>query len=153
MSKIVYGVFDTPAQADQALERIGRGPKSGDATAVSYDHEPSGEELSLAATRTVRWTLAAMAVVGFLGATAMSILAPLKMGVEFGLADFFFVWGGGTVFGMVAGAVSGMAEPLQELERPMALARAGKALVLVDDGDDATVDKLREQGAVVAYAA
>lgn len=153
MSKIVYGVFDSTTKAERALARLGRGPTVGDVSAMAYDHEPSGEELSLAATRTLRWTVAAMVLVGFLGAVAMSFIAPLIMGYDFALADFFSIWGAGFTFGMVAGAVSGMAEPVKALDKPMALARAGKSVVLMSDSGEAEVEVLREEGAELAQVA
>jgi hypothetical protein len=155
MSQMIYGVFDTRAQADSAILAV-QSETRDDIHALVHEGRLRDEDVQVAATDALRGAILGAILVGGLAALIGALLVPSGT-LSFGWSEFFFMAIAGTTLGVTAGAVAGASEPRQEL---MALAKRlqeGKVLVTMNAHADVPtstiVELFAENGAIQVEAA
>lgn len=156
MSQMIYGVFDTRAQADLAIEAVEMSTGHEGVNALVHEGHLRDEDVQMGGTDALRGAILGAVVVGAIAALIGGVLLIPGADLSIGWTEWVFMAAAGTTMGITAGAVAGASEPRKEV---VALARRlaeGKVLVTMeaDEIPIATVVELfTNNGAVEVQAA
>lgn len=156
MSQMIYGVFNTRAQADSAIQAIASETGNEGVNALVHEGHLRGEDVQWGGTDALRGALLGAGVVGIVGALIGGFLLIPGANLSIGWSEFFFMGVAGTIMGVTAGAVAGASEPRAEL---LALAKRlheGKVLVTMEANEipiATVVELFAKNGAVEVKAA
>jgi hypothetical protein len=155
MSKVVYGVFARSGAAEELAERLNQ---TSPAFAIAHAEGVREEEVQIPATLALRNGIVMSVVVGVSAALiAWLFVWPTQIGIYFPVSTMFLLALGGSLFGLVAGAVAGASECKPELAETAERATARGLTVVtaeVPNGDvDATVEAFERAGGVNVRAA
>lgn len=156
MSQMIYGVFNTRAQADSAIEAIASETGNGGVNALVHEGHLRDEDVQMGGTDALRGAILGAAVVGVVAALIGGVLLVPGANLSIGWSEFFFMAVAGTIMGVTAGAVAGASEPRAELVALAKRLHEGKILVTMeaDEIPLATVVELfARNGAVEVKAA
>jgi hypothetical protein len=155
MSGMIYGVFNTRGQAEQAIEAIEDHVGHDGLNALVHEGHMRDEDVQMGGTDALKGAITGALVVGCTAALIGGLLLiPANMSI--GWTEFVFMAVGGTIMGVTAGAVAGASEPRKELIAMARRLEEGKVLVTMatDEIPTATIVELfNKHGAVEAKAA
>ena len=154
MSKVVYGVFAKSRTAEELAERLNQ---TGPAFAIAHPEGVREEEVQMPATLALRTAIVMAVVVGVSAALISWLFVWPAQGYQFGVGEFVLLAIGGSVFGVVAGAVAGAAECKPELAAVAERATERGLTVVTAEVPNAdvasTVAKFEQAGGVDVHAA
>lgn len=156
MSHMIYGVFDTRAQADSAIDAVETETGCNGLNALVHEGHLRDEDVQMGGTDALRGAVLGAVVVGCVAALIGGVLLVPGANLSIGWTEFLFMAVAGTIMGVTAGAVAGASEPRKEL---LALARRleeGKVLVTMEADEIPTatiVELFSKNGAVEVKAA
>ena len=156
MSGMIYGVFDTRAQAERAIEAVEEQVGHDGLNALVHEGQMRDEDVQMGGTDAVKGAVKGALVVGCVAALIGGVLLIPGTNMSVGWTEFLFMAIGGTIMGVTAGAVAGASEPRKELVAMARRLEEGKVLVTManDEIPTATIVELFEKaGAVEARAA
>lgn len=156
MSQMIYGVFETRAQADSAIEAIESQTGNEGINALVHEGHLRDEDVQMGGTDALRGAIAGALVVGCVAALIGGLLLVPNAGLSIGWSEFVFMAVGGTIMGVTAGAVAGASEPRKEVAALARRLEEGKVLVTMeaDEIPPATVvDLFAKAGAIEVQAA
>jgi hypothetical protein len=155
MTGIIFGVFETRAAADSAIEAIEH-ELGGEIAAVVHEEYLRDDDVQMSGTRALRGAVMGALVVGVLGALIGGLLLIPGANLSIGWTEFAFLGMAGSVMGVTAGAVAGASESREEIRTMASRLEQGKVLVTLDRHDvpSATILELfTANGAVEVKAA
>jgi hypothetical protein len=153
---MIYGVFDTRAQAEAAIEAIEDQVGHDSLNVLIHEGRMRDEDLQMGGTDALKGAVKGALVVGCVAALLGGLLLSPGANMSVGWTEFVFLAGGGTIMGVTAGAVAGASEPRKELVAMARRLEEGKVLVTIATDElpsDAVVEILEVNGAVEAQAA
>ena len=156
MSGMIYGVFNTRTEAEQAIEAIEEQVGHDGLNALVHEGHMRDEDVQMGGTDALKGAIKGALVVGCVAAVIGGILLIPGSNLSVGWSEFFFMATGGTIMGVTAGAVAGASEPRKELIAMARRLEEGKVLVTMatDEIPTATIVELfKNHGAVEAQAA
>ncbi|HVH99696.1 MAG TPA: hypothetical protein VM869_13335 [Enhygromyxa sp.] len=156
MSGMIYGVFDTRAQAERAIEAVEEQVGHDGLNALVHEGQMRDEDVQMGGTDALKGAVKGALVVGCVAALIGGVLLIPGTNMSVGWTEFLFMAIGGTIMGVTAGAVAGASEPRKELVAMARRLEEGKVLVTManDEIPTATIVELFEKaGAVEARAA
>jgi len=156
MSGMIYGVFDTRAQAEEAIEAVEEQVGHDGLNALVHEGQMRDEDVQMGGTDALKGAVKGALVVGCVAALIGGVLLIPGTNMSVGWTEFLFMAIGGTIMGVTAGAVAGASEPRKELVAMARRLEEGKVLVTManDEIPTATIVELFEKaGAVEARAA
>ncbi len=156
MSGMIYGVFSTRNQAEQAIEAVEGEVGHDGLNALVHEGHMRDEDVQMGATDALKGAITGALLVGCVAALLGGILLIPGANLSIGWTEFLFMAIGGTIMGVTAGAVAGASEPRKELIAMARRLEEGKVLVTManDEIPAATIVELFNQhGAVEAKAA
>src|SRR5262245_27520942 len=98
MSQLIYGVFDTRAQADSAILAVQSQAHNDDIHALVHEGHLREDYMPMAETDALRGAMLGAVLVGTFAALIGSLLAPSGT-LSFGWSEMFFLAVAGTIFG------------------------------------------------------
>jgi hypothetical protein len=156
MSQMIYGVFNTRAQADSAIEAIAFETGHEGVNALVHEGHLRNEDVQWGGTDALRGAVLGAVAVGCIAALIGGLLLIPGTNLSIGWSEYFFMAVGGTIMGVTAGAVAGASEPRAELVALAKRLHEGKVLVTMEAAEIpiATVIELfTKNGAVEVKAA
>ena len=156
MSQMIYGVFDTRAQAEAAIHAIETQTENEGINALVHEQYLRDEDVQMGGTDALRGAILGAVVVGVLASLIGGLFLAPGANLSVGWTEFLFIAGAGTIMGITAGAVAGASEPRKELLALAQRLKEGKVLVTMDADEipaDAVVSLLTENGALEVKAA
>lgn len=156
MSGMIYGVFDTRAQAEAAIEVIEDHVGHDSLNVLIHEGRMRDEDLQMGGTDALKGAVKGALVVGCVAALLGGLFLIPGANMSVGWTEFVFLAGGGTIMGVTAGAVAGASEPRKELVAMARRLEEGKVLVTIATDElpsAAVVELLEVHGAVEAQAA
>jgi hypothetical protein len=132
MSQMIYGVFDTRAQADSAIEAIASETGHEGVNALVHEGHMRNEDVQWGGTDALRGAILGAVVVGCIGALVGGFLLIPGANLSVGWSEFVFMGVAGTIMGVTAGAVAGASEPRSELVALAQRLQEGKVLVTME---------------------
>ncbi|MFO7563865.1 MAG: hypothetical protein R6X02_14560 [Enhygromyxa sp.] len=156
MSGMIYGVFNTRAQAEQAIEAVEDEVGRDGLNALVHEGHMRDEDVQMGGTDALKGAIMGALVVGFIAAVIGGILLIPSANLSIGWSEFVFMAVGGTIMGVTAGAVAGASEPRKELAAMAQRLHEGKVLVTMasDEIPTATIVELfQNHGALDVKAA
>jgi hypothetical protein len=156
MSGMIYGVFNSRTQAEQAIESVEDQVGHDGLNALVHEGHMRDEDVQMGATDALKGAITGALVVGLVAALIGSVLLIPGTNLSIGWTEFIFMAVGGTIMGVTAGAVAGASEPRKELIAMAKRLEEGKVLVTMatDEIPTATIVELfKQNGAVEAKAA
>lgn len=156
MSGMIYGVFNTRAQAEEAIQAIEHEVGHDGLNALVHEGRMRDEDVQMGGTDALGGAIKGALVVGCVAALIGGILLTPGANLSVGWSEFLFMAVGGTIMGVTAGAVAGASEPRKELIAMARRLEEGKVLVTMatDEIPTATIVELfNDNGAVEAKAA
>ena len=156
MSQMIYGVFETRNQADEAIEAIEEATGHHGVNALIHEGHMRDEDIQMSGTLALKGAVAGAVVVGCAGALIGALLLLPNAGMNVGWAEFVFMAVAGTIMGVTAGAVAGASEPNSELLAVSEVLDQGKVLVTAESDAipaAAVVMLMTKHGATKARAA
>lgn len=156
MSGIIYGVFDTRAQAEEAIEAVEGEIGHDGLNALVHEGHMRDEDVQMGATDALKGAVTGALVVGIVAAIIGGALLVPGANLSVGWTEWLFMAIGGTIMGVTAGAVAGASEPRKELVAMAERLSEGKVLVTManDEIPAATIVELfQTHGAVEVKAA
>jgi hypothetical protein len=156
MSGMIYGVFDTRAQAEEAIEAVEVEVGHDGLNALVHEGHMRDEDVQMGGTDALKGAIKGALVVGCVAALIGGLLLIPGTNLSVGWTEFLFMASGGTIMGVTAGAVAGASEPRKELIAMARRLEEGKVLVTMatDEIPTATIVELfKHHGAVEAKAA
>jgi hypothetical protein len=156
MSQMIYGVFNTRAQADSAIQAIAS--ETGDEGVNAQIHEGHlrDEDVQMGGTDALRGAVFGAVMVGCVAALIGGLLLIPGANLSIGWSEFVFMAVAGTIMGVTAGAVAGASEPRAELVAIAARLHEGKVLVTMDADEIPTatvIELFSKNGAIEVEAA
>jgi hypothetical protein len=144
MSQMIYGVFDTRAQADSAIEAVEATSGSEGVNALVHEEYLRDEDVQMGGTDALRGAVLGAVVVGCVAALVGGLLLIPSANLSIGWSEFVFMAVAGTIMGVTAGAVAGASEPRKEIVALAKRLEEGKVLVTMeaDEIPTATVVEL-----------
>jgi hypothetical protein len=156
MSGMIYGVFDTRTQAEQAIEAV-EGEVGHDAiNTILHEGHMRDEDVQMGATDALKGAVTGALVVGIVAAIIGGVLLVPGANLSIGWTEWLFMAIGGTIMGVTAGAVAGASEPRKELAAMAKRLHEGKILVTMATDEipaAAIVELFQTHGALEARAA
>lgn len=156
MSQMIYGVFDTRAQAEAAIQAIETQTENEGINALVHEDYLRNEDVQIGGTDALRGAILGATVVGVIAAIVGGLVLVPATNLSVGWTEYLFISGAGTLMGVTAGAVAGASEPRKELLALAQRLKEGKVLVTMDADEIpvATVlDLLSRNGALEVKAA
>lgn len=156
MSGIIYGVFNTRAQAERAIEAVEGEIGHDGLNALVHEGHMRDEDVQMGATDALKGAVTGALAVGIIAAIIGGVLLVPGANLSIGWTEFLFMAIGGTIMGVTAGAVAGASEPRKELIAMARRLEEGKFLVTManDEIPAATIVELfQDHGAVDVKAA
>jgi hypothetical protein len=156
MSQMIYGVFNTRAQADSAIDAVASETGNEGVNALVHEGHLRDEDVQMGGTDALRGAISGALVVGCIAALIGGLLLIPGANLSIGWSEFVFMAVAGTIMGVTAGAVAGASEPRAELVEIAKRLHEGKVLVTMeaDEIPTATVVELfSKNGAVEVKAA
>lgn len=156
MSQMIYGVFDTRAQAEAAIRAIETQTVNTGIHALVHEEYLRDEDVQMGGTDALRGAVLGAVVVGVVAALVGGLLLIPAANLSVGWTEYLFISGAGTIMGITAGAVAGASEPRKELLALAQRLKEGKVLVTMDANEipvDAVMDLLTQNGALEVKAA
>lgn len=156
MSQMIYGVFNTRAQANSAIEAIAVEAGGEGINALVHEGHLRDEDVQMGGTDALRGALLGGGVVGVVGALIGGLLLIPAANLSIGWMEFVFMGVAGTIMGITAGAVAGASEPRKELVAIARRLEEGKVLVTMDADEipaATVVDLFTKNGALEVKAA
>jgi hypothetical protein len=156
MSQMIYGVFNTRAQADSAIQAIAFETGNEGVNACVHEGQLRNEDVQMGGTDALRGAVLGAVVVSGVAALIGGFLLIPGANLSIGWSEFFFMGVAGTIMGVTAGAVAGASEPRAELVALAKRLHEGQVLVTMDANEIpiATVIELfTKNGAVEIKAA
>jgi hypothetical protein len=155
MSKVVYGIFSQPADAEAMAEELNR--RGGQIYAVAHMHGVREEEVQYPATLALRnGILTGVVVGGLAGFMIWAVLWPMH-GMMLGPSALGLLVIASSLFGLVAGAVAGASECKPQLVDAAERAEAeGRVIVTCEapaEDIEAIGVRMQEGGARLVEAA
>jgi hypothetical protein len=153
---MIYGVFNTRAQADSAIDAVESETGSAGINALVHEGHLRDEDVQMGGTDALRGAILGAVVVGCVAALIGGVLLVPGANLSIGWTEFLFMAIAGTIMGVTAGAVAGASEPRKELLALAQRLEEGKVLVTMeaDEIPTATVVELfSKNGAVEVKAA
>lgn len=146
MSSYTIALFDDREQAREAVRHVEMA-----STPAIESGRFRDNKMPAAATRVSRWSLVGGLIVGFAGLFMFSIAFAPLLDIQLTAMDAVMIGVAGGIFGMIAGAISGLTMADARLE-PLrrAVEEGGKTAVVLDasDASEQVHAKLRRYGAV-----
>lgn len=156
MSQMIYGVFNTRAQAESAILAVQIETRSVGVHALVHEGQLREQDVQMEATDAFHGAIVGALVVGGLAALIGAVLIPSGT-LRFGWIEFALMTVVGTTLGVIAGAVAGSSEPRRKLLALAERLREGKILVTMKSDDElplsTIVELFNENGAVEVVAA
>jgi hypothetical protein len=156
MSQMIYGVFNTRAQADSAIEAIATEAGGEGINALVHEGHLRDEDVQMGGTDALRGAVMGALVVGCMGALIGGLLLIPAANLSIGWTEWLFMAIAGTIMGVTAGAVAGASEPRKELVALAQRLEEGKVLVTMDAAEIPTatvVELFAKNGAIDVKAA
>lgn len=156
MSQMIYGVFNTRAQADSAIEAIASETGNEGVNALVHEGHLRDEDVQWGGTDALRGAVLGAVVVGCVAALIGGLLLIPATNLSIGWSEYFFMAVGGLIMGVTAGAVAGASEPRAELVALAKRLHEGKVLVTMDADEIPTaivLELFAKNGAVEVKAA
>ena len=132
MSQVIYGVFETRDEADEAIEAIECEVGHEGVNALVHEGHMRDEDVQMGATDALKGAVTGAIVVGVIAAVIGGVLLVPNSGLSIGWTEYIFMAMGGTIMGITAGAVAGASEPREELLAMAKRLEDGKILVTMD---------------------
>lgn len=156
MSQMIYGVFNTRAQADSAIDAIASETGNEGVNALVHEGHLRDEDVQWGGTDALRGAVLGAVVVGCIAALIGGVLLIPGANLSIGWSEYFFMAVGGTIMGVTAGAVAGASEPRAELVALAKRLQEGKVLVTMEANEipiATVVELFSRNGAVEVKAA
>ena len=150
MSTVVTALFPNAETANAALAKVGDvAREAGPPSAMVHSGHLREEEVPLSGTDALRGATMGALLVGGVGALVGCLVVWPSMGFWFGMQAMFAMFIGGSLFGIVAGAVAGASEANHSIRSRASKVREGQSLLtceVEDDDVEATCGVLLEAG-------
>ncbi len=156
MSQMIYGVFNTRAQADSAIQAIASEAGQEGVNALVHEGHLRDEDVQMGGTDALKGAVLGALAVGVIAALIGGLLLIPGANLSIGWSEFVFMAVAGTIMGVTAGAVAGASEPRAELAEIAKRLHEGKVLVTMDADEIPTatvVELFSKNGAVEVKAA
>lgn len=141
MTKVVYGVFEDGDSAQQTLDKLNENHRTNPFNVFVHSGHVREEDVQLGGTGALAGMIIGGLVVGLIGGLLAALVIFPGKGMTFGWEVMFMTMLGGSVFGVVAGAVAGASECKPSIRDSARFVDRGKIMMTaeVDDGEVAEV--------------